>query len=170
MLEWPRQLAPRLLIVRFSSLCFRGLMACDKSQCRVPCWWPRPDSGCCNRRLWETAASANGLPIVGVVGAGHVAGIRQIWRDADSPQVQRLVQEYMSVPVASRASLQATLPTIATGLCSIWSGHTAPSGPCVTTTRLTAYALTWDLMPCAVSLLHYFGCSAPLTPHQSRSL
>jgi pheromone shutdown protein TraB len=70
---------------------------------------------CLFRRLWETAETANGARVVGVVGAAHVPGIRNMWPEAGTPQFEHLYEAYMTVPQQPRLGMSATLPTIATG-------------------------------------------------------
>ncbi|EIE24985.1 hypothetical protein COCSUDRAFT_32529 [Coccomyxa subellipsoidea C-169] len=69
----------------------------------------------CSRRLWETAESANGARVVGVVGAAHVPAIRSMWSEAGTPQFEHLCEAYMTVPQQPRLGFSTTLPTIATG-------------------------------------------------------
>ena len=70
---------------------------------------------CADRRLWETAETANGARVVGVVGAAHVPGIRNMWPEAGTPQFEHLYEAYMTVPQQPRLGMSTTLPTIATG-------------------------------------------------------
>ena len=50
-----------------------------------------------------------------MVGAARVPGIRSMWPRADTPEFQREVQEYLTVPYTARGSAAVTVPVIATG-------------------------------------------------------
>eukprot|EP00884_Botryococcus_braunii_P003471 jgi/Botrbrau1/13124/Bobra.0187s0081.1 len=50
------------------------------------------------RRLWEAAGEAGDRPVVGVFGAGHVRGIKQIWPQAGSWEVKAKADEYCQMP------------------------------------------------------------------------
>lgn len=52
-----------------------------------------------SQRLWEAGAAAGqGSSVVGVVGAGHVRGIKKFWNIAGTPEMQARVEEYMRPP------------------------------------------------------------------------
>ena len=50
-----------------------------------------------------------------MVGAARVPGIRNMWPRADTPEFQREVQEYLTVPYTARGSAAVTVPVVATG-------------------------------------------------------
>lgn len=53
--------------------------------------------------------------MVGVVGAARVPGIRNMWPQADSPELVREVQEYLTVPYTARSSAAVLVPVVTTG-------------------------------------------------------
>ena len=50
------------------------------------------------RRLWEAGQEAEGQPIVGVCGAGHVRGIQKYWPVAGTPEAETRAKEYSALP------------------------------------------------------------------------
>lgn len=64
------------------------------------------------RRLWEAGEEAGGQSVVGVVGAGHVRGIKAHWSEAGTPQFAALADEYSRIPVEeSHPSVVGTVVT-----------------------------------------------------------
>lgn len=50
------------------------------------------------RRLWEAGQEAEGQPVVGVCGAGHVRGIKRYWDVAGTPEAAVRAEEYSALP------------------------------------------------------------------------
>jgi pheromone shutdown protein TraB len=57
------------------------------------------------RGLWEAAAEAGPLPVVGVVGAGHVRGIQRLWPAAGSAAAAARAEEYLEPPQSGGPSV-----------------------------------------------------------------
>ncbi|CAL5220068.1 g2019 [Coccomyxa viridis] len=95
------------------------------------------------RRLWEAASGAEGRDVVGVVGAARVPGIRSMWPRADTPEFQREIQEYLTVPYTARGSAAVTVPVIATGVVLGYTAWRFPRVALVTAAAGTAVMLPY---------------------------
>ena len=53
------------------------------------------------RSLWRAAQATGPRPVVGVVGAGHVPGIKRLWLSAGEPEFAAKALEYEQMPPAA---------------------------------------------------------------------
>ena len=74
--------------------------------------------------LWRAARTAGPRPVVGVVGAGHVAGITRLWQSAGEPGFAAKAREYEQMPpVPPAAEPGSALPGVgAFGLFVVLAG------------------------------------------------
>lgn len=65
------------------------------------------------RRLWEASEQAQGDPVLGVFGAGHVPGIMKLWPHAGSEQIAQQADSYSQAPIGfDRENTMPILPGV----------------------------------------------------------
>jgi hypothetical protein len=94
------------------------------------------------RKLWEAGLAADGQPVVGVVGAGHVPGIKRYWSYAATPAAAERVEEFMRAPAAARGPSVLGTVAMAAGIGYLsWKRPSAAAVFVGVTTLLAAPSL-----------------------------